>query len=949
MGMSNNDNFPNNTTIPLWKGSWLGCFLQGIKSWHTYIDHSIREPCLNIKMQEQIISIPLIEIIGVRVKAGRLWSKIIIDVESGSYVYIGVWRWWVKANSEILRRQVEKEIGQQLQKLMHPWADLNKKVDSFLAQDQYIRHSDVARFKAAFASPGQGETARLLKLLRHPFAEKLIWSEKVRHIIARLGEVQNPKSTVIRERNKKFVAQELRAYKLFFDTIEKTPLTDEQRLEAVIMDDRNLLVAGAGSGKSSTLIGKAAYAIHRKLFDSNEVLALAFNKKAARELNQRSNLRIKPKLNGRTIKSHTFHGLGYAILRKVARQESRKTRVATEKSAKPRLRKVLNELIRTSPKFANDWMLFLSLCAAPVPADDAFETEEDYKRYIELQRQVRKDSTGKNKPAAYEALMGETVKSAQELAIANWLYLRGVPFDYEKPFLPTPEGWDKFQPDFYFPEIDVWYEHFALDKSGKAPSHFGNYAAQAQIKREWMALHAPGRFIETQSYQYYESTLFQRLESLLREKGQCFRALRSNSEVLERIQALRQIDALDLVLTILSLVKGNAISQDEFTLAMNKSSDRYRAVMFGKIFWPLFEAYNQRLRAEGQIDYDDMIIQATEILEAKKIATLPYKLILVDEFQDLSVGRARFIKALLSQHSDSVLFGVGDDWQAINGFAGSDLRLFMDFESHFGAGHEGKLTKTFRCPQGISDVSAHFIQQNEFGQKTKLVTSELDATTHGVVDLLGINKDAEAANELEQQLELLAAAQRLKAAQEPKTERYSVFILGRYRIEKTKGIDVGWLEFIQERFGDALEIDFTTVHKSKGLEADYIFLLGLNAGAGLNFPSTRISDSLIEAMLSYVDPFPYAEERRLFYVALTRAKRRCFILFRQWKPSPFVLELLRPAYREKVTMRGKVLPVCSGCMSGSMIKQQGKHGAYLRCSSCQKAKSIPVATVKEQN
>ena len=929
--------------ILLWKGSWLGCLLRGATQWSTHIDFSGEEPFLKIETKEKSTSIQLTDILDVKVKNGKLWSNIIINAVPGQHVCIGIWRWKVNIHSEALRHQVEREISRQFKESTLPWIKLSEEVNKFLAKEKYIRHSDVIQFRASIDTPNQQSITALSRLLRHPFTKEINGYDKVKNIIATIEGAKTPGSEIIRNRNKNFVANELKNYKEFFDTIEKTPLTEEQRLEAVIIEDRNLLIAGAGSGKSSTLIGKAAYAIHRRLFEPNEVLALAFNKKAAQELNQRSNLRIKPKLEGKTIKSHTFHGLGYAILRSAAKNEKRKIRVASEKSAKPRLQKVLNELTRTSPEFSKNWVLFLSLSAAPVPADDAFESEEDYKRYIDYQRQSRKDSAGKNKPAAYEALTGDIVQSAQELAIANWLFLRGIPFDYEKPFSPAPDGWNKLQPDFYFPEIDVWYEHFALDASGKAPPHFGDYASQAQVKRDWVAQHAPGRFFETRSHQYYENTLFSVLETSLKAHGQSFRALRSDSEILERIQSLRQIDTLDLILKILGLVKGNAISQEEFSHVMSKLSDRTRSTMFKNIFWPLFDAYNKRLRDEVQIDYDDMIVKATEVLEAGNGEALPYKFILVDEFQDLSIGRARFIKALLRQHSDSVLFGVGDDWQAINGFAGSDLRLFLNFETYFGASHQGKLTKTFRCPQGISDVSAHFIQQNKLGQISKLVRSELDATINGVVDLIGINKDEETTEELERQLEILALEQRSKSNKEPKTKKYSVFILGRYRAEKTKGISQHWLTTIQDKYSDALVIEFTTVHKSKGLEADYIFLLGLNAGPGLNFPSTMISDPLLSALLSYIDPFPYAEERRLFYVALTRAKRRCFIMFRQWKPSPFVLELMKPIYKGKVTLRGKALPeLCLSCKVGSMLQQQGKNGLYLRCSFCRQTKSIPI-------
>jgi DNA helicase-4 len=731
---------------------------------------------------------------------------------------------------------------------------------------------------------------------------------------------------LIKQRNEAFVTRELEAHRAFFDSVEKTPLTDEQRRAAVVFEDRNLLVAAAGSGKSSTLVGKAGYAIQRGLFKPAEIIALAFNRDAAAELNERINKRIKPWLNGQVVKAHTFHGLGASIVRQVARSQGRKARIANVREEKPRLQAVLNECLE-SASFLSDWVLFLSLCREPIPSDDAFDSIEDYERYVDQQRKAKRNG----EPAAFQALTGDMVNSAEELAIANWLYLNGVRFEYEKPFTPLPDAWDKYQPDFYYPDIDVWHEHFALDVRGRAPAHFHNYAVNADFKRKWLSEHAKDRWFETQSHQHRDGTIFERLEVSLSGFGQPFRT-RTNAEVLDRVQQLGQTDTLDLLLQVLHLVKGNGVSASAFERALASLHDRQRGEYFARVFWPLFDAYNRRLRQEGKIDFDDMIAQAAEGLEDGSFSS-PYRLILVDEFQDLSPGRARLVKALLAQHEDTVLFGVGDDWQAINGFAGSDLRLFMDFENVFGPTHEGALTKTFRCAQGIADVGAFFVQRNVQGQKAKQVISEPDKTIEGLVELVNVAGDEQVSKELERQLSDIVAAHVTRRLARPDSRNATVFLLSRYGLQKTSGITPGWLDAMKLRYHGILDIEFMTMHRSKGLEADYVILLGLNAGWGLTFPSLLTNDPLVDMLLTNQDPFLHAEERRLFYVALTRAKKKATILFRQFNPSPFVLELMEARYWGRVTLRGAELPErCDRCGKGFMVQRTGPHGPFMGCT-----------------
>ena len=881
---------------------------------------------LIIKTKHRETTVDLFNIHRVTLDSGRFFSRITLIGQLEPVCLLGISKQRARSAVASLEQQIIEEVDCRLESAKGLLELRGSYVRCFLTQDRYLRHSDVERFKATACQILDATTKTAFELLEHPYARHTVQASAVRQKAEQFSEILQLSPALLQRRNEYYVIKELKTYHTFFDAIEKTPLTDEQRRAVVIFEDRNLLVAAAGSGKSSTLIGKVGYAIKKGLFQPKEILILAFNRDAALELNQRINVRIDPWLNGQIVKAYTFHQLGTVLVRKVAHDQGRRIYVASEIEEKTRLHAVLNELNKNEP-FSSDWVALLSLCRAPVPADDAFNSIDDYNRYVDRQRKAKRNGDS----AVFQTLAGPVVRSAEELAIANWLYIQGVPFEYEKLFEPLPDGWGKYQPDFYYPEINTWHEHFALNVRGEAPAHFADYARNAEIKRKWLSAHVRGQWFETRSHQYREGGLFDALKMSLIQSGQVFRP-RTSKQILACIQRLGQTDIIDLLLRVLRLVKGNCITPASFERCVEAEYDIERARKFSKVFWPLYTAYNRRLSQEGKIDFDDMIVQAAEILEQRRVSS-PFKLILVDEFQDLSPGRARLLHALLASHKDSVLFGVGDDWQAINGFAGADLRLFMDFEPTFGPTYEGALTKVFRSAQGVAEVGAFFVQQNKKGQKKKRVISELDKTINGMVDLLDLKNDSHVATELDNQLAELAASHFARYGDSPAAQKTTVFLLSRYGLSKTAGIHTRWLDEVKARFEHALIIEFITINKSKGLEADYVFVLGLNAGWGLSFPSAMTNDPLVDMLLTQHDPFPYAEERRLFYVALTRAKKRAAVLFKRFSPSPFVLELMAPHYQGRVTFRKGALPECCNvCGKGFLALRSGPYGSFFGCT-----------------
>lgn len=154
----------------------------------------------------------------------------------------------------------------------------------------------------------------------------------------------------------------------------------------------------------------------------------------------------------------------------------------------------------------------------------------------------------------------------------------------------------------------------------------------------------------------------------------------------------------------------------------------------------------------------------------------------------------------------------------------------------------------------------------------------------------------------------------------------TVDVLGRYRFDR---------DAMPARTPSVLDVSFRTVHASKGLEADYVILPNVSSGT-YGFPSEVVDDPVLALAMTEADPYPHAEERRLFYVALTRARRHVTMIGVQGRESSFVSELLAD-HRIDVSPLSTVKAVegCPACGKGTLVvrHQRATGGAFLGCSS----------------
>ncbi|MHC9237385.1 UvrD-helicase domain-containing protein [Pseudooceanicola sp. 502str34] len=703
----------------------------------------------------------------------------------------------------------------------------------------------------------------------------------------------------------RFIETELDAMGAFFDKIESNPLTPEQRLAVVTDEDSTLVLAGAGSGKTSVIVAKAAYLIERGLRQPEEILLMAFGKDAAAEMASR----IKERA-GASVYAMTFHALGYAILREV---EGCAPAIAAHASDDAQFRTLLRDiLVNEVASKAGMKSLLLEWFADffwPYKSEWDFQTRDEYYGYVEAHE--------------LRTFNGELVKSFEELQIANWLYRNGIAYEYEPNYEHKIEGNTRrtYTPDFRLSESGVYIEHFGVRRSRQADGstrlttapHIdrNRYLEDMEWKRQVHRDHGT-TLIETYSYERVDGRLTIALAEKLARHVTCQPI--SEDQLFEKLAEMGQVDSFTQTLgTFLRHFKSSGASITHCKNRGELAEDCQRSGAFLKIFEPLYAAYQERLG--DRIDFEDMIIRASSYVEAGRYES-PYRHLLVDEFQDISAGRARLLKALKAQHDDARLFAVGDDWQSIYRFTGSDIHLMRNFGQEFG-GHFANTTgvhrvvdlgRTFRSIDKIALPARRFILQNPSQiDKTVITAAQGTDTAIKVAYYKGARHDAALKSTLDQ------------IATEA-TGKTSVLLLGRYHFLKPRNLR----ELTAAH--PNISLSFMTMHASKGLEADHVVVLRAEAGTK-GFPSEIVDDPLLDLVLPEPEAFDHAEERRLFYVALTRARKSVTILTNREKPSVLVKELADdPAY-ETITIGepGIAEHRCGAC-GGRMLAQTSTKG-----------------------
>lgn len=688
-------------------------------------------------------------------------------------------------------------------------------------------------------------------------------------------------------RNDAFKAGELATCDAMLSSIDGKSLDAQQR-DAVVTDEyNNLVIAGAGSGKTLTVVGKIKYLVERRGVRPESILVTSFTRKSVNELTDRI---VKAGIEGVSCK--TFHKIGLDKLGKVG--------IANENELKRCVMSYLREGIHAHPDQISAYIEFYG-CYKHLPKDYS-EFGSDGERMEALKATELTTIKGQ-----LDTLNGERVKSLEELMIANFLFLHGVNYEYERVY---PGEYDDFgrayQPDFFLSDYDVYLEHFGVNENGRCPwietqIEEQKYLDGMKWKREVHAKNGT-RLIESYSYWNKDHDLLNKLIPLFESNGV---TLIEDEEMLGCVYSqlsqddkyLRSVSAL--ATTFLSLAKANNVSMEEVadkgrTAYKGDGYMWHRFELFMAFTEPIMVLYQQTLADKSQVDFDDMINMAAAKIGEEGISER-YSHIIVDEYQDISKSRFGLIKSIRDA-CDAKLMCVGDDWQSIYRFAGSDVSLFTDFGSYVGYYETMKIEHTYRNSQELVDIARAFIEQNP-----SQIHKEMYSEKHAQMPVV-ITMKADMAEGLESALDGILSR-----------EDYSgrILVLGRHNFDietaypDFKGCDAYEREHVSlkrdRKTGDVRikyrgynDIVFMSVHRAKGLEADDIVVLNLQ-NAMYGFPNRIEDDPILQVLLGRSEDFEFAEERRLFYVAITRTRHDTYLVAGSPEsgggPSPFVEEL----------------------------------------------------------
>lgn len=450
------------------------------------------------------------------------------------------------------------------------------------------------------------------------------------------------------------------------------------------------------------------------------------------------------------------------------------------------------------------------------------------------------------------------------------------------------------------------------------------------------------KLIETYSYYSSEGILLKKLEKLLVENNVEFKP-RDFTDIFNTVYASKSnkyfSEFIKLCCTFITLFKSNNYKIEEIENLRQKylSEEKNeflceRTNLFLDIIKILLAEYRNYLSKNNAIDFSDMINDAATLV-SNDCDILPYKYVIVDEYQDISKSRFNFLKAI-ADRTGAKFFCVGDDWQSIYRFAGSDISLFTDFEKYFGYTKILRIEKTYRNSQQLIDEASTFVLKNPMQLKKNLRS---DKTLDYPLVFWGFDDDPR--KSLQQMINKIVLDFGVNS---------SVLLLGRtnydLEIAKKTGLFKNYYQNRKQKLEyipiPELQIDFMSVHKSKGLEADNVILLNFKNDK-LGFPNQIADDKVLNLVLTNAEDFKFAEERRLFYVAITRTKNRTFILTDNRNPSTFFKEFAVSNSVCFISVRqtaNEGQEKCPLCKTGNLLKVEHNGKSFVGCSNFPRCK-----------
>ena len=794
----------------------------------------------------------------------------------------------------------------------------NQEFEALMSADKFIARSDykylLEKYKNIYTFFSSASKAKTLsyyckqnKLQETEITKFLCFYENIIDI--------EKGSTIFSEHNEAFIHSHLASEKAYLDKIlyEVDPniyLDEEQRRVILSDEDYTLIIAGAGAGKTTTVAAKVRYLVEKKHIDPKQILVISFTNKAVGELKERINtgLLIPCPIT-------TFHSTGYAILRK---QEDEKKKIVGDGFLFNSINNYLKGNILAQPELVDKLIMFFgSYFDAPYEGDDInlffnYIAKADFStlksNVNEYNAQIIDRRTNKT-----TTITNEVLRSVQEVKIANFLYLNQIDYNYEEIYpYHILKAKKPYTPDFCIRQGNkvAYIEHFGITESGRhsfyTAEELNRYKQEIQDK---IALHKKHGSTLIYTYSQYNDgrDFLVHLREQLEENGFVLNS-RPSEEVFTKLVNTEEnkyiLKLVKLICTFINNFKTNGYTLDDF-YRFERTNANVRTKLFLDVCKACYLEYQKKLSEENAIDFQDMINDSARILREKQIANekLDFKYIIVDEYQDISRQRFDLTKEL-SKICNAKIIAVGDDWQSIYAFSGSDISLFTHFCSIMGYGQELKITKTYRNAQEVIDIAGNFVQKNETQIKKSLIAPKhiqkpvIIQTYSEEYDKKEFKGKGGKYFQLGKQVEELIGKILEQNKREGKCLNSSILLIGRFNFDARNlcfsndfVYDENNGKIFSKKYKDA-KLEFLTAHSSKGLGYDNVIIV--NARNELyGFPSKIDDDPVMKYVIKDDTSIEYAEERRLFYVAMTRTKNRVFIVTPEKHPSEFILELVK--------------------------------------------------------
>lgn len=517
--------------------------------------------------------------------------------------------------------------------------------------------------------------------------------------------------SIVKRHNEQVIQDILATHKNFFDHCLKYPLDKQQRRSIVSEEDNCLVISSAGSGKTSSIIGKVRYLIDIKHINPQNILLISYTNKAAAELTERMDIA--------GLRGYTFHKLAIDIIGKATGQ-------------KPSICDNTDALfVKIYHKLLEDEDFKKSIIEYFV---DYQVQEADWEHRKNERRQQLSELKEVRLKAQFPDMDGKTIyiRSEQEQKICFVLSSLGVKFRYEEPYeYPlADEMHSQYKPDFsiYFEQDGktkrIYLEHFGVDEHGLVPTWFAKdkgitYKEANQKYNDGITWKKAAHekfgtvLLTTSSADFHYSDIRHTLKASLEKVGVPIQE-KTDAELYDMVlppNSKQEKAFIRLVVTFVTLIKSSCKSIQEVLKQAKSIGDERSLFIIKKIFMPVYERYIEELKGNNQIDFTDAILQATEICRSSH--PVRYEYIIVDEFQDISVDRYNFLKVLREGNPPAKLYCVGDDWQSIYRFSGSDMALFNQFQDYFGPTEINRIETTYRFGEPLVSLSSQFIQRNK--------------------------------------------------------------------------------------------------------------------------------------------------------------------------------------------------------------------------------------------